>query len=103
MNIPLFFLAYKMLGNGFIVKMVFATFTVSFILYYTSAFLPVYSGDRLLSSLFGAVTGGAGLALVFARNATTGGVYTAAILIMVKFSLLSRGRFILFFVILFGC
>lgn len=49
MNIPLFFLAYKKLGKGFIVKTVFATFTVSFIIDYTSAFLPVYSGDRLLS------------------------------------------------------
>ena len=48
MNIPLFFLAYKKLGKGFIVKTVFATFTVSFIIDYTSAFLPVYSGDRLL-------------------------------------------------------
>lgn len=38
MNIPLFFLAYKKLGKGFIVKTVFATFTVSFIIDYTSAF-----------------------------------------------------------------
>ena len=34
-NIPLFFLAYKKLGKGFIVKTVFATFTVSFIIDYT--------------------------------------------------------------------
>lgn len=100
MNIPLFFLAYKKLGKGFIVKTVFATFTVSFIIDYTSAFLPVYSGDRLLSSLFGAVTGGAGLALVFARNATTGGVDTAAKLIKLKHPHLSMGRIILFFDIL---
>ena len=77
-----------------------ATFTVSFIIDYTSAFLPVYSGDRLLSSLFGAVTGGAGLALVFARNATTGGVDTAAKLIKLKHPHLSMGRIILFFDIL---
>ena len=95
MNIPLFFLAYKKLGKGFIVKTVFATFTVSFIIDYTSAFLPVYSGDRLLSSLFGAVTGGAGLARVFARNATTGGVDTAAKLIKLKHPPLSMGRIIL--------
>lgn len=100
MNIPLFFLAYKKFGKGFIVKTVFATFTVSFIIDYTSAFLPVYSGDRLLSSLFGAVTGGAGLALVFARNATTGGVDTAAKLIKLKHPHLSMGRIILFFDIL---
>ena len=100
MNIPLFFLAYKKLGKGFIVKTVFATFTVSFIIDYTSAILPVYSGDRLLSSLFGAVTGGAGLALVFARNATTGGVDTAAKLIKLKHPHLSMGRIILFFDIL---
>lgn len=100
MNIPLFFLAYKKLGKGFIVKTVFATFTVSFTIDYTSVFLPVYSGDRLLSSLFGAVTGGAGLALVFARNATTGGVDTAAKLIKLKYPHLSMGRIILFFDIL---
>ena len=88
------------LADGFIVKTVFATFTVSFIIDYTSAFLPVYSGDRLLSSLFGAVTGGAGLALVFARNATTGGVDTAAKLIKLKHPHLSMGRIILFFDIL---
>lgn len=52
------------------------------------------------SSLFGAVTGGAGLALVFARNATTGGVDTAAKLIKLKHPHLSMGRIILFFDIL---
>lgn len=96
MNVPLFIIAFKKFGYEFIVNTVIATFLASFMIDFTALFLPVYSGDKLLASLFGGVIGGAGLALIFLRNATTGGVDIIAKLLRLRFPHISMGRVILF-------
>lgn len=96
MNVPLFIIAFKKFGYEFIVNTVIATFLASFMIDFTAFFLPVYSGDKLLASLFGGVIGGAGLALIFLRNATTGGVDIIAKLLRLRFPHISMGRVILF-------
>lgn len=57
--------------------------------------VPVYQGDRLLSSVFGGILVGAGLAIVFMRGSTTGGTDTLAWLIRLKFPHFSIGKALL--------
>lgn len=80
LNVPLFLVGIKLRGKGFGAKTLFATFYLSFALYYTK-FLPAPPADILLSSLFGGVLAGIGLGLVFLAQSTTGGTDLAASII----------------------
>lgn len=97
LNVPLFLIAFRKFGFSFIIKTVTATFVVSVIIDLTAPFLPVYTGDKLLSALFGGITSGAGLGIVFLRGATTGGTDILSKLLRLRFSQLSMGRMILVF------
>lgn len=70
-NGPLFVIALIKKGKKYIVKTVFATVSLSAWIYV----LPIFQlfDDYLLATLFGGVMTGAGIGLVFARMATTGG------------------------------
>ena len=70
-NGPLFVAALIMKGKKYIVKTMFATIMLSVWVY----LVPVYQlfDDYVLAALFGGVMTGAGIGLVFARMATTGG------------------------------
>lgn len=70
-NGPLFLIALKKKGKKYIAKTMFATVMLSVWIY----LLPIYSlfDDYVLATLFGGVITGAGIGLVFARMATTGG------------------------------
>lgn len=95
LNVPLFLLAYRKFGFAFIIKTVVATFFSSFLMDATAPFLPVYSGDRLLSALFGGILSGAGLGLVFLRGATTGGTDIISKFLQRRHPQMSMGRVIL--------
>ncbi len=73
MNIPLFILAVIILGRGFLLKTIIATIIMSSSIDLLAPFIPDYSGDRLLASLFGGLLSGLALGLVFVRGATSGG------------------------------
>lgn len=96
LNVPLFFLAYKRLGAKFVIRTALATFIMSALID-AGAVLPVYGSDLLLSSLFGGALSGAGLGIIFIRNATTGGTDIIAKLIGLKYPHISIGRSILIF------
>lgn len=72
LNIPLFIWGYLKMGWKFILKTIFATFLYSsFIdIFVNFSFLV---SDRLLSSIYGGVLIGCGLALVLKANTSTGG------------------------------
>lgn len=72
LNIPLFIWGYFKLGWKFIIKTIFATFLYSELI----DLFEMYSlgvNDRLLSCIYGGILIGAGLALVFKANTSTGG------------------------------
>lgn len=73
LNIPLFFITYKIKGWRFMVRTVLATLTLSVAL----AILPeaplIADRDPLLSALFGGIITGVGTGLIFLCRATTGG------------------------------
>ena len=72
LNIPFFILGYIKLGKRFILKTIIATFLFS-------EFIDVFSEfsfnteDRLLSSIYGGIVIGIGLAIVLKAGASTGG------------------------------
>ena len=95
LNVPLFLTAFHKFGFRFIVKTVLATFLMSLFMDVFALFLPVYTGDKLLSALFGGILGGAGLGLVFLRGATTGGTDILSKLLRLRFPSFSMGRMVL--------
>ncbi|NLK22005.1 MAG: YitT family protein [Epulopiscium sp.] len=95
LNIPLFLVGMKLRGKGFGTKTLFATFYLSFALYYTK-FIPAPPADILLSSLFGGVLGGIGLGFVFSALATTGGTDLAATIIQYYHRHLPIGQMMMF-------
>lgn len=96
LNLPLFFLAYRRLGARFVVRTAWATFLMS-VLIDAGTLLPIYGNDMLLSALFGGALSGAGLGIIFIRNATTGGTDILAKLIGLKYPHFSIGKTILLF------
>lgn len=72
LNVPLFILGYIKLGKLFIFKTIVATFLYS-------KFIDIFSDfnfateDRLLSSIYGGILIGIGLAIVFKADSSTGG------------------------------
>ncbi len=72
LNVPLFILGYIKLGKKFILKTIFATFLYSKFIDIFSIF-NFYTEDRLLSSIYGGILIGIGLAIVFKADSSTGG------------------------------
>ena len=95
MNIPLFIIAAKKFGKAFIFRTVFVTALISFIIDLSEDFLPIYTGDKLLASLFCGVLIGGGLSIIFLRGATSGGTDILAKLLRLRWPHLSIGRVIL--------
>lgn len=71
-NIPLFLAAVLVLGKRFLGKTLFATVSMTVFLYLLPV-TPLFHEDYLLASVFGGVIAGAGIGLVLAASATTGG------------------------------
>lgn len=95
-NIPILFLSYKYMGKSFTFKtlrtLIISTILLDFVVV---KFIPTFSGDRLISSIFAAVFMGAGLAIVFMRGSTTGGVDIVSYLLQLKFPHIQIGRALL--------
>lgn len=72
LNIPLFILGYIKLGKKFIFKTIVATFLYSKFIDIFSEF-NLFTEDRLLSSIYGGILIGIGLAIVFKADSSTGG------------------------------
>lgn len=94
LNVPLFLIALRKFGLSFIIKTVIATLETSLFIDLSAPFLKGYSGDRLLSSIFGGVLLGVGLGLIFHNGATTGGSDIIAKLLRLKYAHISMGRVI---------
>ena len=80
LNVPLFAVAYFIMGWKFIKRTLFATVLLSLFLYV----LPVVNltdSDMLLSALFGGILSGIGTGLLFLVGCTTGGTDMLAVLI----------------------
>lgn len=103
-NIPLFLLALLIKGKNFGARSLFATFYLSFALYYTGG-ISAITEDIFLGSVFGGVVSGIGLGLVFLAFSTTGGTDLAASIIQHFVKHFSIAQIMLFLdsmIIIFG-
>ncbi|MGE4215114.1 MAG: YitT family protein [Anaerotignaceae bacterium] len=88
LNVPLFVVAYFVLGKSYLGKTVFATLFLSVALEMTS-FLPVFTGDLALIAIYGGIVDGIGVGFVLRAMASTGGVDLLAIIIRRKIRYIS--------------
>ncbi len=102
MNVPLLLVAWWRLGHQFTVRTAIVTVLSSLImdlLEKNAGFIPQYiaqdTGERILVSIFGGLIMGAGIGLVFARGATTGGSEVVARLIERRMPYVPIGRLLL--------
>ena len=75
LNIILFLLAFKLLGGGFGFKTIYASFSLSIIMWIIENIIKPQSitDDLMLGSLIGILLLGTGLGIVFNQDASTGG------------------------------
>ncbi|MBQ7542721.1 MAG: YitT family protein [Clostridia bacterium] len=90
-NIPLFILAWFVLGRLFVARTVWVVVILSAALDVTTLFLPAYTGDPLLASIFCGTLTGVGLGLVMTRGATSGGTDIAGKIVQKFFPQVSLG------------
>ena len=94
-NIPLFIFSFKRFGRNFFKKSLFATFLTSSLIDILPFVLEKhYIYSPLLASIFGGVSIGVGVGIIFLRGGTTGGADILAKLIRVKFPHLSLGTLV---------
>ncbi len=94
-NVPLFIFGYKSIGKNFLAKSIVGTVLVSVAIDVFSLFVIPYKGDMMLAALFGGILNGTGLALIFSRGGSTGGVDIIATFINRKRPHFSVGNIIL--------
>lgn len=95
MNTPLLLAAWWKLGRRFTLRTLIATVVSSVMIDLTVPFMPAFTGDKILTCIFGGLLSGAGLGLIFVRGATTGGTDVVARLIEQKYRGFSIGRLML--------
>lgn len=72
-NIPIILLTFKTLGKKFFARSV-KTIVVSWVVVdYLVPLIPNYTGEPILAAIFGGILAGAGLALIYIRDSSTGG------------------------------
>lgn len=94
LNVPLFAAAFAFLGKKLFFRSFIATVILSVMIDLFALFIPAGTEDKLLASVFYGVCSGVGLAIIFLRNATSGGTDILAKLINKRFPHLSMGRMV---------
>lgn len=91
-NIPLLVSAWILLDKQMAVKTVRTVVLMTIVLDMgVSLWVPQYTGDRLISSVFGGILVGAGMALIFMEGSTTGGGDILAKLLQKRFPYMHTG------------
>lgn len=96
LNIPLLILAWRYIGHGF-TKRTFVTLLIDSIVldYIVTPFLPQYTGDRMLSSIFGGLFAGVGIGIILQRGSSTAGTDIISYLLEKKFPHFSIGNLLM--------
>jgi uncharacterized membrane-anchored protein YitT (DUF2179 family) len=97
-NILLLVVAYKMLGFRFMINSVFGIASLTFSLMFFEWLLknqPIIQGEPFMSIVIGAMLCGAGLAIVFSANGSTGGTDIVGAIVN-KYRNVSIGRTLFF-------
>ena len=73
LNIPVILLCLRLIGWRFLLRSFRCMLLSTFFLDVVSPLLPQYEGERLLAAILTGVVGGAGYAMIYTRNSSTGG------------------------------
>ena len=95
LNIPIFLLGWRFLGGHTLVSSLFAMTATSLLVDLLAALYQFPAMDPMLASIFGGVTLGASLGIIFAKGATTGGTDLIARLLKLPFAWLPMGKLML--------
>ncbi len=91
-NIPLLISAYILLNKKMALRTIRTVILMTIVLDgCVSPWVPQYVGDRLISSVFGGILAGAGMALIFMEGSTTGGSDILAKLLQKRFPYMHTG------------
>ena len=93
-NLPLFFFGYRKIGKLFFFGSLLGMVVTS-VCFDLFLLLPVPQTEPIMAAIFGGVTIGAGLGIVFLAGASTGGVDIVARLLKLKFRNFPIGKIIL--------
>ncbi|MCD7982184.1 MAG: YitT family protein [Clostridiales bacterium] len=94
LNIPIVLCTFRILGKRFFLRSVKSILITSFIMDAVAPRLPLYASDRFLAALCCGVLSGAGYALIFMRDSSTGGMDFITMAIRTKKPHLSVGNII---------
>ena len=95
LNIPLFLLGWKFLGGHTLVSSLFAMTATSVLVDLIAAVYTFPPMDPMLAAIFGGVTLGASLGMIFSKGATTGGTDLTARLLKLPFAWLPIGKLLM--------
>lgn len=95
LNIPIFILGWRFLGGHTLVSSLFAMAATSVLVDLIAAVYTFPAMDPMLAAVFGGVTLGASLGMIFSKGATTGGTDLIARLLKLPFAWLPIGKLLL--------
>ena len=95
LNVPLFFLGWRLLGGHLLVSSLYAMAVSSVFIDLINAYWVFEPMEPLLATIFGGVLLGLSLGVIFQQGATTGGTDLIARLLKLKLSWLPMGRLLL--------
>ncbi len=95
LNIPLVILGLIVIGKKFTLSTFRTLFILSVITNITEAFLPVYTENMLVASIFGGATIGIGMGIIFLRGSTTGGTDILGRVLLRYFQHIPLGKILL--------
>ena len=95
LNIPIFILGWKFLGGHTLVSSLFAMTATSVLVDLIAAVYTFPAMDPMLAAVFGGVTLGLSLGMIFSKGATTGGTDLIARLLKLPFAWLPVGKLLL--------
>ena len=95
LNVPIFLLGWKVLGGHTLGSSLFAMAATSVLVDLIAALYTFPPMDPMLAAVFGGVSLGASLGMIFSKGATTGGTDLIARLLKLPFAWLPVGRLLL--------
>ena len=95
LNIPIFILGWKLLGGHTLVSSLFAMAATSVLVDLIAAVYTFPAMDPMLAAVFGGVTLGLSMGMIFSKGATTGGTDLIARLLKLPFAWLPVGKLLL--------
>lgn len=95
LNIPIFILGWRFLGGHTLVTSLFAMAATSVLVDLIAAVHTFPPMDPMLAAVFGGVTLGASLGMIFSKGATTGGTDLIARLLKLPFAWLPVGKLLM--------